>query len=72
LVAALGEGCSLYCKPLASISLLVIWELWNGRNARVFRNKFSLSFVVFENIKREDWLWAIAGAKRLGDLMLGE
>jgi hypothetical protein len=67
----MAEGRSPYRKPLASISLLVIWELWNERNARVFRNKFS-PFVVFDNIKREARLWVLAGAKRLGDLIPGE
>jgi hypothetical protein len=67
----LAERRYPYRKPLAFISLLVIWELWNVRNARVFRNKVSPSFIVLENIKREARLW-VAGAKRFGDLMLGE
>jgi hypothetical protein len=58
----LAEGRSPYRKTLASISLLVIWELWNERNARVFRNKFYPSFVIFENFKREAQLWVLAGA----------
>jgi hypothetical protein len=47
-------------------------EIWKERNARVFRNKLSPSFVIFELIKAEARLWVLAGAKRLGDLMPGE
>jgi hypothetical protein len=46
--------------------------LWKERNARVFRKKFALSFVILENIKKEARLWVLVGAKRLGDLLLGE
>jgi hypothetical protein len=53
-------------------ALLVVTEIWKERNARVFRNKLSPSFVIFELIKAEARLWVLAGAKRLGDLMPGE
>ena len=59
-------------KALASITLLASWEIWNERNARVFRNKFAPPTVVFNKIKAEARLWVVAGAKRLGEIMPGE
>jgi hypothetical protein len=52
--------------------LLTVWEIWKERNARVFWNKLSPSFVILEGIKCEARLWVLAGAKRLGELMPGE
>jgi hypothetical protein len=57
-------------EGIASLTLLVTWEIWNERNARVFRNKFGM--VVLEKIGNEARLWVIAGMKRLGGLMPGE
>jgi hypothetical protein len=56
-------------KAMASITLLVMWEIWNERNDRVFHNKSSPLHVMLDRIKREERLWVIAGAKRLGDIM---
>jgi hypothetical protein len=68
----LAEGASPNRKGLASLTLLVVWEIWKERNARVFRNKLSPSFVILDAIKCEVRLWVLAGAKRLGDLLPGE
>jgi hypothetical protein len=46
-----------------------MWELWNERNARVFRNKKSSSFVIVDKIKVETRLWVLAGAKKFGSIM---
>jgi hypothetical protein len=59
-------------KAIASLTLLVTWEVWNERNARVFRNNHSPSMVVLDRIKREARLWVLAGAKCLGVLTTGE
>jgi hypothetical protein len=56
-------------KAMASITLLVTWEIWNERNDRVFHNKSAPLHVMLDRIKREARLWVIAGAKRLGDIM---
>jgi hypothetical protein len=56
-------------KAMASLTLLVSWEVWNERNARVFRAKNAPPQVVFDNIKKEGRLWVIAGAKKLGEMM---
>jgi hypothetical protein len=53
-------------KAISSLVLLVTWELWNERNARVLNNKYANHDVILDKIKREARLWVIAGAKRLG------
>jgi hypothetical protein len=65
------QGNSPSRKGLASLILLVIWEIWKERNARVFRKKLSPTFVILDKIKSEDRLWVLAGAKRLDDLLPG-
>ena len=40
-------------KAMASLTLLVTWEIWNERNARVFNKKFATPCVILERIKRE-------------------
>ena len=56
-------------KAVASLILLVTWEVWNERNARVFHNKSAPLFVLLDKIKNEARLWVLAGAKCLGNLM---
>jgi hypothetical protein len=56
-------------RALSSLFLLVVWELWNERNARVFRGVSSMPSVVFAKIKHEASLWGLAGAKHLRTLM---
>ena len=49
--------------------MLVTWEVWKERNARVFQHVCRLPSVLVEAIKAEARLWIIAGAKHLGSLM---
>jgi hypothetical protein len=70
--SSVAEGWSPHRKGLASLALLTVWEIWKKQNARVFRHKSSHSFVILDKIKCETRLWVLAGAKRLGDLMLEE
>ena len=56
-------------KGLASLVLLTAWEIWNERNARVFRNVASMPFLVCTCIKRNAALWGVAGAAHLSSLM---
>jgi hypothetical protein len=56
-------------KAMATITLLVSWEVWNERNARVFRSKSAPAQVVFDKIRGEARLWVLAGAKSLSNLM---
>ena len=52
-------------KALASLMMLISWEVWSERNARVFRNVAVPSVVIINKIKHEASLWALAGAKHL-------
>jgi hypothetical protein len=65
----LAETASPNHKGLSSLTLLIVWEIWKERNARVFRKKLSPMFVILEKIKCEARLWVLAGAKRLGIIM---
>lgn len=56
-------------RPLASLMLLISWELWKERNAQVFRNIAVPVGVVVAKIKEEAALWSIAGAKSLSYIM---
>jgi hypothetical protein len=67
----MAEGPSMHRKGLATLTLLTVWEIWQERNATVFRNKLSPSFVLLDKIKNEARLWVLAGAKGLGNLMPG-
>jgi hypothetical protein len=68
----LASGASPHRKALATLTLLTVWEIWNERNARVFRNKSAPTFVILDKIKCEARLWVLAGAKNLGSIMPGE
>jgi hypothetical protein len=68
----MAGGSSNNRKGIASLTLLVTWEVWSERNARIFRNKSATSFVVIEKIRKEAALWVLASAKRLGKIMPGE
>jgi hypothetical protein len=56
-------------KGLELITLLAAWELWNERNARVFKYKHEPPVVILEKNKYESKLWALAGDKRLSFLL---
>ena len=45
--------------------LLAAWEIWNERNAGVFRNVASMPISIIDIIKRNAALWGAAGAKHL-------
>jgi hypothetical protein len=59
-------------RAMSSLAMLVSWEVWKERNARVFRNHCSTVHMVATRIKNEATLWASAGAKTLGNVMPGE
>lgn len=40
-------------KDLASVTLLVSWEIWSERNTRVFKNKHAPPLVILQKIKQE-------------------
>ena len=59
-------------RPLVSLMMLISWEIWKERNARVFRNTAVPVGVLVAKIKEECSLWSLAGAKHLCNIMLRE
>ena len=59
-------------KAGRSLTLLVIWELWKERNARVFWRREASTLTLMTNIKAEAAAWTLAGAKDLALLLWRE
>jgi len=59
-------------KGIRSLALLVIWEIWCERNARVFRKRETSAPGLLAKIKSEAGAWALAGAKDLESLLMRE
>jgi hypothetical protein len=59
-------------KAMATLLMLVSWEIWKERNARTFKNVSTMPTIIFERIKSEARTWAVAGAKHLGLFIAGE
>jgi len=57
-------------KAIISLALLVIWEVWRERNARVFRKHETSALGLLAKIKSEAAAWVKAGAKALESLIL--
>jgi hypothetical protein len=56
-------------KAMASLAMLVSWEIWKERNARVFTNKSLPANMLLVKIREEVNLWSLAGAKALCNTM---
>jgi hypothetical protein len=56
-------------KAMATFAMLVLWEIWKERNARVFQNHANSSTMFVYKIKEEAALWCLAGAKALCNIM---
>ncbi|RLN17873.1 hypothetical protein C2845_PM02G15410 [Panicum miliaceum] len=52
-----------------SLILVVAWEIWNERNARIFQRKFKPPELLIEKIKAEAITWCLAGAKHLKEIV---
>jgi hypothetical protein len=52
-----------------SLILVVAWEIWNERNARIFQQKFKPPERLIEMIKAEAITWCLAGAKHLKEIV---
>jgi hypothetical protein len=56
-------------KAMASLAMLVSWEVSKERNAHVFRNQSSTYTMLVAKIKEEAVMWSLAGAKALSNVM---
>jgi hypothetical protein len=54
---------------MASLGMLISWEIWKERNTRVFWNIYTTSSFVVTKIKKEVALWSLADAKAVGNVM---
>jgi len=56
-------------KGLRSLIILVCWEVWKERNARIFDHNGATNQQVLNKIRDEARLWKAAGAKHLATLL---
>ena len=56
-------------KGLRSANILVTWEIWKERNARIFNNRSTTPLVLFQKLKDEGKNWILAGAKHLAEIV---
>jgi hypothetical protein len=64
--SSLADSSTSQRKALASLTLLTVWMIWNERNAKVFQNKFSPTFVILNKFKKETHLWVLDGCQEVG------
>jgi hypothetical protein len=56
-------------KTMALLKVLVFFEIWQERNASVFRNHASTSTMLVSKIREEATLWYLARVKALSNVM---
>ena len=54
---------------MASLTMLISWEIWKERNSRVFRHHETSATALMTSIKQEALDWVAAGAKDLANLV---
>ena len=57
-------------KGLRSAIVLLTWEIWKERNARIFNNKSLTPPELMQKIKEEGRNWILAGNKYLGEIII--
>ena len=57
-------------KTVRSVAMLITWEVWKERNARIFNRQETSVTMLLEKIKAEANLWIVAGAKALRDVIV--
>ena len=65
---AVSDTSSVSRKGLKTAIILITWEIWKERNARIFTNKFTMPSMLFQHIKDEGKNWILAGAKKLAEV----
>jgi hypothetical protein len=59
-------------KGLRSLVVLVMWEVWKQRNARVFDHREITVTSLMAKIREEASTWIVAGARDLSLLLAHE
>jgi hypothetical protein len=54
---------------MALLDMLISWEIWKEKNARVFQNEACTSNMLVNKIKEEVATSSLAGAKALSNVM---
>jgi hypothetical protein len=67
--SALAETQGVPRKGLKSLVILVCWEVWLKRHARIFNRTEVPSFVVAIKIRDKALLWTMAGTMHLARLI---
>lgn len=62
-------GTGTQAKGMRSMAILVMWELWKERNARIFQQKLRSEPPLFSWIQDEARNWTMAGAKPLAQII---
>lgn len=52
-------------KAVVMVLILITWEIWKERNARIFYNKSTVPRELLAKIKEKGRMWSLAGAKCL-------
>nr|TKW21288.1 hypothetical protein SEVIR_4G168900v2 [Setaria viridis] len=50
-------------KALRCLTLLIMWEIWKERNARVFNRHENSTTTLMTKIREEAFAWLVAGQK---------
>ena len=61
--SVVNSACSSR-QGLKTAIILITWEIWKERNARMFNNKFAMPSILVQKIKDEARNWILAGAKK--------
>jgi hypothetical protein len=67
--SALDHTICVAKQGLRSLIILVCWEVWKERNARIFEHFGTPNHLLLQKIKDEAQLWISAGAKHLARLV---
>ncbi|OQU92945.1 hypothetical protein SORBI_3001G443400, partial [Sorghum bicolor] len=66
---AVGKAEGMPIKAIRYLTILVTWELWKERSARIFQCYHSTAESLIAKINEEARSWCLAGAKRLKELI---
>ena len=69
MVASNWHIARLADKGITYATILLPWEIWKERNARIFDRRHNTTEALIGKIKEEARLWCGAGAKKLCEII---